>query len=176
MARKIRSLHTRIVEAEDMASRYLGNANAAREADDWGRVPRLERLCQKWLDEANRLRSMGDPSWQPTARDVRPVFETWEELAPALREHLGQWQMATAWAVGSADPDGVEIRLKNGRVHYEAAWVVFGKRGSEWVRLSRLDPGPHEVVRWVQPDAVLEIRRFTLPKPNDSVFQDTTGR
>lgn len=65
MARPIRE---RIVQADEMASRYLGNANEAREKGQWDRVPRLERLCQKWLDESNRLREKGDPLWQKEVR------------------------------------------------------------------------------------------------------------
>jgi hypothetical protein len=181
--RKVRSLHERIIEAETLASQHLGNANAAREKGLWERVPRLERLAQKWLDEANRLRSMGDYSWQSKPRATKDdmpsakPFETWDDLARALREELGKWHLATAWAVASGDPDGCDIRMRGGRVSYEAAWVVLGPKGGEYVRLSRLDSdevGPREVVRWVKPDDLVEVRRMTPPKSNDSVFMDTT--
>lgn len=92
-------------------------------------------------------------------RQVADVPTDWGQLAPLLRAAKpGQWVEATAWAVAGGDPDGVVIRLVGGRALYEAAWVVFGRR-TDRVRLSRVDVGPHEVARFVDPDARVEVRR-----------------
>lgn len=72
------------------------------------------------------------------------------------------WVKALAWAVAGGDPDGLDIRLYNGRALYEAAWVVHGPRGGERVRLARVESKRnrvHETVRWVSPNALLEVRR-----------------
>lgn len=90
--------------------------------------------------------------------------ETWADLEPQLS---GDWTDALAWAVAGGDPDGFDIRLKGGRVIYEAAWVVFGSRGSERVRLARVVPrdgGLHKYVRWVKPDDALQIRRSKVAR------------
>jgi hypothetical protein len=55
-----RTLQEKIVHAEMMAARYLGNYNAAMEA---GRAKSAEKLLAKsqhWLDRANDLRGWGD--------------------------------------------------------------------------------------------------------------------
>ena len=67
-----RTVHERIVEAEFLASTYLGNSNEAWEKGDLTKRDRLDRLAQKWLDEANRLRGMGD-DWQRRVRVPRSV-------------------------------------------------------------------------------------------------------
>lgn len=90
------------------------------------------------------------------------IPETWDELAAELREHPGQWVTCLAWAVAGGDPDGCDIKVLNGRTHYEAAWVVYGPRGGERVRLARVVSdagGIREIVRWLRPDDLVEVRR-----------------
>ena len=56
----VRTLEQRIVHAEAMASRYLGNHNAELEA---GRTKGAEKMLAKsqyWLDMANKLRGWGE--------------------------------------------------------------------------------------------------------------------
>lgn len=85
--------------------------------------------------------------------------DTWDELVDALKDAApNTWTTCTAWAVGGGDPDGFEIRLQGGRATYSAAWCVLGT-DRDRVRLSRLDPGPKEVARYVAPDIVVEVRR-----------------
>lgn len=88
---------------------------------------------------------------------------SWYDLQPLLSE---EWVQATAWAAAGGDPEGCEIRIPGGRVVYDAAWVQFGPRGGEKIRLSRVVSKPdglREYVRWVRPDDVVEIRRLPTP-------------
>ena len=91
-----------------------------------------------------------------------PVPDVWDDIAPLLREKTGEWVVCTAWAVGGGDPDGVSIRVLDGKATFEAAWCVSTKR-SERVRLARLDAMPdgtlREVVKWLKPDDLVEVKR-----------------
>lgn len=92
-----------------------------------------------------------------------PVPDVWDDLAPLLREKPGEWVVCTAWAVGGGDPDGVTIRVLDGKATFSAAWCVCTKR-SERVRLARLDPGEggtvREVVKWLKPDDLVEVKKI----------------
>lgn len=87
--------------------------------------------------------------------------ETWDELVEALSKSNGQPVQCTAWAVGGGDPTDMEILTA--RQKYEAAWVVFGPRGGERVRLSRVESREghklEEIVRFVSPDFMVSVRR-----------------
>lgn len=90
-----------------------------------------------------------------------PVPEIWDDLVPLLQEKPGEWIVCTAWAVGGGDPEGVTIRVLDGRATYDTAWCVCTKR-SERVRLARLDPTPGcptEIVKWLQPGDLVEVRK-----------------
>jgi len=86
-----------------------------------------------------------------------PVPDSWTDLIPVLSE---DWTLCTAWSVGGGDPDGLDIRVKGGRAQYSNAWCEF--RRLDWVRLCRVDSLPEglcEVVRFVKPDTLVEVRR-----------------
>lgn len=51
-----RTLHERIVHAEAMSARYLGNYNEALEAGKTARAEKMLAKSQHWLDVANNLR------------------------------------------------------------------------------------------------------------------------
>lgn len=91
-----------------------------------------------------------------------PVPDVWDDLAPLLREKQGEWVVCTAWAVGGGDPDGVVVRVLDGKATFDAAWCVCTTR-SERVRLARLEPGEdgtvREVVKWLKPDDLVEVKR-----------------
>ena len=54
------SLEERIVHAESMSARYLGNYNEAMAAGRANAAEKLLAKSQHWLDVANRLRGWGD--------------------------------------------------------------------------------------------------------------------
>lgn len=49
------NLAAKILRADELASRHLGNANAAEEAGDYRKAERLYAKAQYWLDRYNRL-------------------------------------------------------------------------------------------------------------------------
>lgn len=49
------NLATKIQRADELASRHLGNANAAEEAGDYAKAERLYAKSQYWLDRYNSL-------------------------------------------------------------------------------------------------------------------------
>ena len=54
-----RKLREQIARADELGSRYLGNANEARERGDIAEAEKLEAKCQFWLDRSNVLRGCG---------------------------------------------------------------------------------------------------------------------
>lgn len=50
------SNHEKIVEAEDRANKWLGNANEAQERGDKAKEEKYLKKCQYWLDRANKLK------------------------------------------------------------------------------------------------------------------------
>jgi len=48
--------HEKIVDAEDKANKWLGNANEAGERGDRAKEEKCLSKCQYWLDRANKLR------------------------------------------------------------------------------------------------------------------------
>lgn len=52
-------LREQIARADELGSRYLGNANEAREVGNIAKAEKLEAKCQYWLDRSNVLRGNG---------------------------------------------------------------------------------------------------------------------
>lgn len=57
--RKAAKLSERIADADARGSRYLADANEAREAGNVAKAEKLEAKCQFWLDRSNNLRGCG---------------------------------------------------------------------------------------------------------------------
>ena len=91
-----------------------------------------------------------------------PVPDVWDDLPPLLREKSKDWVVCTAWAVGGGDPDGVTIRVFDGKATFDSACCVCTKR-SKRVRLARLEPveggSVREVVKWLKPGDLVEVKK-----------------
>jgi hypothetical protein len=57
--RRAAKLRKQIARADELGSRYLGNANEAREGGNIAKAEKLEAKCQYWLDRSHVLRGNG---------------------------------------------------------------------------------------------------------------------
>ena len=128
----------------------LGNAGLVGVWDKPGCVYKSwPQLTKKGVAEAARIGL------------TAPIPAVWDDLVPLLQQP-GEWVVCTAWAVGGGDPDGVKVRVLDGKAEFDAVRCVCTKR-SERVRLARLEPGEggtvREVVKWLKPTDLVEVKK-----------------